>query len=356
MAKINLNNIYKSFDDVKVIKNISIDIKDGEFMSFLGPSGCGKTTMLRMLAGFEMPTQGDIYIGDNLVSSVENNIFIPPEKRNISMVFQNYAVWPHMNVYDNVAYPLKIQKYNKKAIRKNVQKALHLVQMSDLEKRYPNQLSGGQQQRVALARALILEPDVMLLDEPLSNLDAKLREEMRFEIKEIHNKLNLTIIYVTHDQTEAMAMSDRIMLLDKGIIQQIGKPNDIYEKPENKFVADFIGLVNFLEAKYIKETNENNDIIRIYDGMRNYDITCDKDIMENQEITLVVRPENIKLLSPEEAKITSYISKKVYLGNIIDYRIKINDKVVRIETSSDVQYEVGDQVGIKLTRYAFLNN
>jgi len=221
MATVRLIGIRKEFGDVVAVDQFTVDIADGEFVSFLGPSGCGKTTTLRMIAGFDMPTSGDIFIGDALMSSVERNIFAAPEERNIGMVFQNYAVWPHMTVFDNIAYPLKIKK-EKRNIRQNkVEQSLSLVGLEGFGERYPHQLSGGQQQRVALARALIMNPEVMLLDEPLSNLDAKLREEMRFEIKDLQKKTEVTIIYVTHDQAEAMVMSDRIVVMNAGYIQQV---------------------------------------------------------------------------------------------------------------------------------------
>ncbi|MBP7200933.1 MAG: ABC transporter ATP-binding protein, partial [Mesotoga sp.] len=213
MSKVVLKGLSKSFGEVNVVNNIDLEINDREFLSFLGPSGCGKTTTLRMIAGFDMPTTGEIFIGERLVSSVDKKIFVPPEERNVGMVFQNYAVWPHMDVFKNVAYPLKIKKTGADEMKERVLKVLSMVKLTGMEKRYPHQLSGGQQQRVALARALVMEPDVMLLDEPLSNLDAKLREEMRFEIKDIQRRVGVTIIYVTHDQAEAMAMSDRILLL-----------------------------------------------------------------------------------------------------------------------------------------------
>jgi iron(III) transport system ATP-binding protein len=356
MAQVLLKHINKSFGDVEVIKEIDIKINDGEFLSFLGPSGCGKTTMLRMIAGFEKPTSGEIFIGDNLVSSVKENIFLSPDNRNISMVFQNYAVWPHMNVFDNVAYPLKVSKVNKKEIKKRVSEVLELVKLGNLSKRYPNQLSGGQQQRVALARALIMEPDVMLLDEPLSNLDAKLREEMRFEIKEIHRKVGLTIIYVTHDQTEAMAMSDRIMLLHQGVIQQIGSPRELYNKPANKFVADFIGLVNFIPAVVINKDKKSGSsrLIRFVGTKMGLNVKLPQ--MVHGEIVFAIRPENIKIVEPETSSLTCTINKKVYLGNSIDYRVMFGDVEVRIEASPDQDYSVGEKIGLEFRDYIVFNS
>ena len=247
MAEVRIEHVFKRFGAVTAVNDFDLVVKDGEFVSILGPSGCGKTTTLRMIAGFERATEGEIYIGDHCVSSSIKGSFAPPEKRDIGMVFQSYAVWPHMTVAENVGYPLKIQKVDKKEREERVQKMLELVHLGEYSKRYPHQLSGGQQQRVALARALVAQPGLLLLDEPLSNLDAKLRESMRFEILAIQKELGITVVYVTHDQGEAMAMSDRVVVMSAGVVQQIGAPHEIYTKPANKMVADFIGLVNFIE-------------------------------------------------------------------------------------------------------------
>ncbi len=241
MSQVKFEGIQKQYDNnVTVVEDFNLIIQDGEFVSFLGPSGCGKTTTLRMLAGLEKNTGGKIYLGDDLVSDPQNGFFLPPEKRHIGMVFQSYAVWPHMNVFDNVAYPLKIQKKSKAEIEERTLKMLELVEMKGLEKRMPNQLSGGQQQRVALARGLVMQPKVLLLDEPLSNLDAKLREKMRKDIRDIQKKLKLTVVYVTHDQIEANTMSDRIVIMKSGKILQVGTPAEIKSKPANDFVREFI--------------------------------------------------------------------------------------------------------------------
>ena len=246
MSVITIDHVTKSFGDVKVLKEFTEEFKDGEFITFLGPSGCGKTTMLRIIAGFEKPTTGEIRIDGKVVSS--KDVFVPPEKRGIGMVFQSYAVWPHMNVFDNVAYPLKIQKVPKAQIKEKVSEILEIVHLSQYANRMPSQLSGGQQQRVALGRALIGEPKLLLLDEPLSNLDAKLRESMRYEIKEIQRKLKITVVYVTHDQVEAMTMSDRVFVINRGVVQQVGSPIEIYRRPKNQFIADFVGKVNFIKG------------------------------------------------------------------------------------------------------------
>ena len=243
MASVTITGVTKSFGNVKVLQEFNQKFEDGEFITLLGPSGCGKTTMLRLIAGFEKPSSGEIYIGDKLVSSEKE--FLPPEKRGIGMVFQSYAVWPHMNVFDNIAYPLKIQKISKNEIEERVNQVLKIVHLEQYKDRFPSELSGGQQQRVAL----VAQPEILLLDEPLSNLDAKLREEMRYEIKEITKKLKITVIYVTHDQIEAMTMSDRIVLINKGEVQQVAPPQEIYSKPKNMFVANFVGKVDFIKGK-----------------------------------------------------------------------------------------------------------
>ncbi len=240
MSTVEFKNIKKSYGNVEVVKGFNLVVNDGEFVSFLGPSGCGKTTCLRMISGLEENSAGELYIGGDLVSAPEKNVFISPEKRNVGMVFQSYAVWPHMNVFNNIAYPLKIQRCRKDEIRDRVERVMSVVELVGLGDRMPNQLSGGQQQRVALARGLVASPQVLLLDEPLSNLDAKLRDKMRADIRSIQQKLEFTCVYVTHDQLEAFTMSDRILIMDQGIVQQVGRPDEIRSEPKNEFVRSFI--------------------------------------------------------------------------------------------------------------------
>ena len=330
MAVICIDNVTKYFDSVEVIKEFSAVINDREFISLLGPSGCGKTTMLRMIAGFEKPTSGEIRIGDKIVSSAKN--FVPPEKRGIGMVFQSYAVWPHMTVFENVAYPLKIAKYNKAETKAKVEKVLRNVHLEQYAERIPSQLSGGQQQRVALGRALVCEPELLLLDEPLSNLDAKLRESMRFEIKDIQKKYGITVVYVTHDQAEAMAMSDRIIVLDRGIIQQVADPTEIYRRPANQFVADFVGKVNFL-----KGVVENGKI-----NLAGIGQSLPYQGPHNGKVVVAIRPENI-ILSPENPASLPSSSSGVlecailsmfYLGEVNDCRIEINGEILRVIAES----------------------
>lgn len=320
MAQLKLSHIYKRFGNVTAVGDFNLDVADGEFISFLGPSGCGKTTTLRMIAGFEKPTEGIITIGDTEISNAEKGFFMAPEKRGIGMVFQSYAVWPHMNVIDNVGYPLKIQKVPKGERLQRVMKMLELVHLQEYAERFPNQLSGGQQQRVALARALVAQPSLLLLDEPLSNLDAKLRESMRFEISGIQKELGITVIYVTHDQSEAMTMSDRIVVMSMGKVQQIGRPFDIYTKPANQMVADFIGLVNFIPA----DAKGDRVFIR---GQESLSFPNPKKI--SGEAMIAVRPENISL-SKTGGMVEGVMHHRFYMGDSIDYRIKVKDHFVRV--------------------------
>ncbi len=240
MSEVRFENVAKKFNDTYAVTDLNLNISHGEFISFLGPSGCGKTTTLRMIAGLEENTHGKIFFDADVVSEPEKKLFLPPEKRNVGMVFQSYAVWPHMDVFQNVAYPLKLKKIPKEQIQQEVQKILEVVELNGLEKRKSHELSGGQQQRVALARGLVMKPRILLLDEPLSNLDAKLREKMRRDIRKIQQEFKLTMVYVTHDQKEAFQMSDRVMVMNKGRVEQLGTPDDIRNKPANAFVEDFI--------------------------------------------------------------------------------------------------------------------
>lgn len=338
---ITLKNIVKAFDRSPVVKNFNEVFEDGEFITLLGPSGCGKTTILRMIAGFERPTSGEIWIDDQLVSS--DKTMVPPEKRGIGMVFQSYAVWPHMTVYDNVAYPLTIKHVDKETIKQRVEKMLKVVHLTDYATRLPSQLSGGQQQRVALARALVMEPKLLLLDEPLSNLDAKLRETMRFEIKDIAMQMGIGVVYVTHDQTEAMAMSDRIFLINNGIVQQSGSPEEIYNRPVNQFVADFLGKVQFF-----KGTAENGKI-----NLTTWH--CDLDYPEmtpSGAVEVAIRPENISL-SRHDHGYNGVIEKKYYLGDTTDLRIRVGEELVRVIEDGFTynRYEIGDSVHMKIHDY-----
>ena len=317
MASVTIKNVTKAFGTNVVLKEFNQKFEDGEFITLLGPSGCGKTTMLRMIAGFEKPTSGEIWIGDKVVSSQKT--FLPPERRDIGMVFQSYAVWPHMTVAENVAYPLKIKKVARDEIKKEVDRVLEIVHLSQYAERIPSQLSGGQQQRVALARALVARPQLLLLDEPLSNLDAKLRESMRFEIKEIQSRLGITVVYVTHDQTEAMAMSDKIILINRGEIQQVGRPEEIYNHPANQFVADFLGKVVFMKG----EVRDNR--IFLTGTEQSYPYSGDK----TGKVEIAVRPERVTL-STEKGDLKGKLVSQYYLGDIDDCRVDIGGLTVRV--------------------------
>ena len=317
MSSVRIVRVAKSFGENTVLREFTATFRDGEFVTLLGPSGCGKTTMLRMIAGFEKPTSGELYIDDLLVSG--GKTFVPPEKRSIGMVFQSYAVWPHMNVFDNVAYPLSIRRAPRDTIRGEVERVLDIVHLSRYAQRFPNQLSGGQQQRVALARALVAAPGLLLLDEPLSNLDAKLRESMRFEIKEIQKKTGITVVYVTHDQTEAMAMSDRIFLINRGVVQQSGAPEEIYNRPANQFVADFLGKVDFF-----KGTASPGRVV--IPAMGGQSLPYDGPLTGNVDVA--IRPENI-LFSPD-GQITGRLEARYYLGDVDDCRVRVGEQSVRV--------------------------
>ena len=340
MATVTIKNVTKAFGDNVVLKAFDAEFQDGEFITLLGPSGCGKTTMLRMIAGFEKPTSGEIYIGGQLVSG--GKTFVPPEKRGVGMVFQSYAVWPHMNVFDNVAYPLTIRHTPKAEIKSAVERVLAVVHLSQYAERFPNQLSGGQQQRVALARALVAEPTLLLLDEPLSNLDAKLRESMRFEIKELQKNLGITVVYVTHDQTEAMAMSDRIFLINRGIIEQCGSPIDIYNTPVNQFVADFLGKVDFFPG-----TAAEGQIT-----IPSWGVSIPSATERRGAVIVAIRPENIRL-SKSNGGITGTLTRMTYLGDVTDCRVQVGESIVRAIEDGDFRrhFKAGDAVTVAVREF-----
>jgi len=319
MSSVTIQNVTKAFGPTVVLENFDAVFENGEFITLLGPSGCGKTTMLRIVAGFEKPTGGTVKFDDKVVSS--DKVFLPPEKRDIGMVFQSYAVWPHMTVYENVAYPLTIKKADKATIKQKVDRVLAAVHLTQYADRIPSQLSGGQQQRVALARALVAEPALLLLDEPLSNLDAKLRESMRFEIKEIQREYGITVMYVTHDQTEAMAMSDRIVVINRGVIQQVGTPREIYTNPANPFVADFVGKIEFVEG-----VSENGVITLDGCGQQ-----LPYDGPEKGKVIVGIRPENIVYAEEGESQLHGVVKSHFYLGDVDDCRIDLGGgKEVRV--------------------------
>ena len=332
MSSVTIQNVMKSFGNTVVLENFDATFENGEFITLLGPSGCGKTTMLRIIAGFEKPTSGCVMFDDKTVSSAK--VFIPPEKRDIGMVFQSYAVWPHMTVAENVAYPLKIKHADKQVIKEKVDRVLSVVHLAQYAERIPSQLSGGQQQRVALARALVAEPALLLLDEPLSNLDAKLRESMRFEIKEIQREYGITVVYVTHDQTEAMAMSDRIVVINRGIIQQIGAPKEIYNHPTNPFVADFVGKIEFLEGEVQAGRIQLDGCGQMlpYEGAL------------KGRVIVGIRPEHVKYVEDGQGTLRGAVKSHFYLGDVDDCRIDLGGgKELRV--IADPYDSMGVQMG-----------
>jgi len=344
LAHVELRKLRKLYGKTVAVDGVDLDIGKGEFMTFLGPSGCGKTTTLRMIAGLIEPTEGEISVGGKLLSSPGTKV-VPPEKRNMGMVFQSYAVWPHMTVFENVAFPLRNLKKSKEEIGKRVRAALELVKLDGLEDRYPSNLSGGQQQRVALARAMAIEPDILLFDEPLSNLDAKLREEMRFELKEIQRRIGVTSIYVTHDQAEAMAISDRIAVMSHGQIKQIGKPREIYDSPEDPFTAEFIGLANFFPGK---ATSEKTVCLA---GREELEIDGCRELNMGADVILSIRPHNIKIykeVNKTRNELQGIVAKGAYLGDKVDYRVRVGDSILRIQTPPGEVFTEGTKVCLHL--------
>ena len=310
----------KTGKDFYAVKDTSLEIEPGSFVTLLGPSGCGKTTTLRMIAGFESPDEGEIYLGEEPINE------LTPNKRDTAMVFQSYALLPHYNVFDNVAYGLKLRKVPKNEIKNRVLKILDLVELTGMEERMTNQLSGGQQQRVALARALVIEPSVLLFDEPLSNLDAKLRVSMRTEIRRIQQEVGITAIYVTHDQSEAMALSDKIIIMSKGVVAQMGTPQEIYYHPVSEFVADFIGEANFLKGRMIGK-NGSNAVLEIEGNSLN---VPDHDGMETgKDYTIVLRPEAAPLA--DRGGMPCRVVLSCFMGSYQNYHVMVGNTLVKLE-------------------------
>jgi iron(III) transport system ATP-binding protein len=353
MSMIRIRNLCKFFrtdqGDVQAVKDLSIDVQKGSFFTLLGPSGCGKTTTLRCVAGLEAPDRGEIYLGDRLVVSSDEGLFTPPHKRNIGMVFQSYAIWPHMDVFDNVAFPLKQGKkrFSKREIREKVTKALTLVRLEGLEDRSATQLSGGQQQRLALARALVKEPEVLLLDEPLSNLDAKLRERMRVEIKDLVHRLGITTFYVTHDQLEALAMSDVVNIMSEGKLIQSASPKEIYVSPKNRFVAGFIGSINQLEGT-VEDRGGSGIYGKVKTDLGSFACRLQKDMKESDRVLMLTRPEDIRFIhagSAEEMNILEGVVVAVlFLGDSIDCRVSSKDRLFHLKLPNTTQVKEKDRV------------
>ena len=334
----------KKKEDFKAVNNVSLDIEPGEMVTLLGPSGCGKTTILRMLAGFEIPTEGRILVAGKDVTR------LPPNLRNVGMMFQSYALFPHMSVFENIAYGLRLKKCPEQEIRERVQNVMELMQIQDLGERMPNQLSGGQQQRVALSRAVVTEPSVLLFDEPLSNLDAKLREYMRDELRKIQQRVGITSLYVTHDQTEAMAISDKVVIMRSGVIEQMGSALDIYTRPQNQFVADFMGNANFVKA-HISERSEGSLQVEMLGG--SIRLSQASAAALDRELVCMIRPEFVQI--EKDGPWDAAVTQAVYLGQVMQYTLEIGgDSLTIIDYKRHVHgvFQAGDRVKISLMENA----
>lgn len=332
---IELKNLSKNFGDQQVLKGIDLNIYENEFLTLLGPSGCGKTTILRIIGGFVEPNSGQVLFNGQDIAK------IPPYKREVNTVFQKYALFPFLNVFDNVAFGLNLKKTDKKIVEEKVTRMLELVGLKGFEKRDVTKLSGGQQQRVAIARALVNEPKVLLLDEPLGALDAKLRKGMQIELKKIQKEVGITFIFVTHDQEEALSMSDTIVVMNDGVIQQIGTPTDIYNEPKNRFVAQFIGESNIIEGTMLR------DCLVKFDDV---EWECvDKGFKDNEEIEVVLRPEDLDVVEPEKGKVSGKIISKVFMGVHYEYLVETKKRNYKVHTTENI--EVGKHIGLVIDPY-----
>ncbi|MFK0382999.1 ABC transporter ATP-binding protein [Agrobacterium sp. NPDC090273] len=345
MTEVSIEKLTKDYGSSLAVNGISVRIADGEFISLLGPSGCGKTTTLKMIAGFEDATSGAIrFDGRDVIN-------VPAEKRDIGMVFQNYALFPHMTVAQNLAFGLEMRKVPKPEIASRTARVLDMVQLSGYADRYPRQLSGGQQQRVALARALVIEPKILLLDEPLANLDAKLREEMRVFIRDLQKRVGITTVYVTHDQAEAMTMSDRVVVMFGGRIAQYGSPADIYERPASLEVAQFVGQVNIVPGKLV--STEGNGQARIATALGELSVS-DAKAGSNGEVMLVLRPEAIELSASGQGGIPATVAACYYSGSLVDYRLTLaSGETISVQTFPRHRFAPGDAVSVHVSEESF---
>ena len=350
MPDVRIEKLIKRFGKVAAIDGVDIHIPEGKIVTLLGPSGCGKTTTLRCLAGFENADEGKIWIGDQLIFDSRQKINLSPQKRGMGMVFQSYAVWPHMSVFENIAFPLRIRKAPRGKIKEQVERALKMVGIEELKDRLPSEISGGQQQRVAFARAIVYEPAVLLLDEPLSNLDAKLREQMRFEILELQRKLGITTVFVTHDQEEAMVLSDEVLVMEFGKVIQRGDPEAIYFDPSNEFVADFIGKINFLSGT-VGQLEESGCVVGIEEaGFRSEIHSTRTNYAKGQKVLASVRPENIQIHTGKpDQEINTWPAKlirKNFLGGLFDMVVGVEGKELRARTPFKVEAKSGSEIFI----------
>jgi iron(III) transport system ATP-binding protein len=327
---------------VRAVDDVSFDVAPGELLVLLGPSGCGKTTTLRIIAGLEEPDAGEVWLGPRMVNSSDGNVFVPTEKRNVGMVFQSYAIWPHMTVFDNIAYPLRVRRASRATIAEKVERTLELLSLNGLANRPATQLSGGQQQRVALARALVFEPRVLLLDEPLSNLDARLRVQMRAELKHLQQATGITSIFVTHDQAESMALADRIIVMNRGRIEQVGSPAEIYERPRTRFVSEFVGSINVLHGQVTAVAGSQLTVR--YGGFGEHDIRglagSDAIFGDGDAVMATIRPEKLSLV-PEQVNGTlnywpARVASMAYYGDHREYEVEIGDQHIKVVTPADL--------------------
>jgi iron(III) transport system ATP-binding protein len=351
MARISIRGLAKRFDTAHAVHRLDLEIEDRQFVTLLGPSGCGKTTTLRLLAGLAAPDDGEIAIDGRVVSS--SRYVLPPERREMGMVFQSYALWPHMDVFENVAFGLTLKRVARSDVRKRVERALAMVGLEGLGNRTPNALSGGQQQRVALARSLVTEPSILLLDEPLSNLDAKLRERMRVELKELHRRTGITFVYVTHDQAEAMVLSDRIAVLNGGLLQQYAEPRTLYEHPANRFIADFMGAANLL-AGVVEDPpsiHGARGAVRVGSALR-LEALLPPAAMRDQSLTIMIRPEDVAITREAPAHVGNILPGVVagshFLGSVVDYLVETDGLVLHAQAPRGTALERGERVYLSI--------
>jgi iron(III) transport system ATP-binding protein len=366
VALLEIRDLLKTFGAAKreergrftAVDHVSLDVQEGELFTLLGPSGCGKTTTLRSIAGLETPDEGTITLAGRTLFSSVTGVRVPANQRGLGMVFQSYAIWPHMNVYDNVAFPLQVMprksRPSRAATREKVERALAVVKLDRLASRDATALSGGQQQRLALARALVMEPSLLLLDEPLSNLDAKLREDMRFELKRLQREIGVTCIYVTHDQTEALAMSNEIAVMCDGKVEQVGRPREIYEAPRTRFVADFIGTSNFLEG-VVEESRDGGYLVATEDGK--LDITSDAAHRPGDRVLVSARPEHISLSTERNGvgpnRWAGRVAVRSFLGEVVDHIVSVGDREIRVRCNSSISIPPDTDVTLVFNREAF---
>jgi len=350
MSAVHLVHVGKTYDGgVEAVKDVTLTVKEGEFVAFLGPSGCGKTTTLRCIAGLEHPTRGEIRFGDTVVVNSEKKVFVPPEGRDIGMVFQSYAVWPHMTVFENVAFPLRIKKVPKAEIERRVREALRLTKIENLADRYPTQLSGGQQQRVAVSRAIVGNPRVLLFDEPLSNLDAKLRDEMRFEISRLQRELGITTIYVTHDQSEAMVMADRVVVMREGRVAQIGTPEEIYAHPADTFVASFVGDANLIPVRVAGPLEGGRVPVQVRDGQLRLTASVRGDLPAG-DLVCLIRPENVLPAPGQDGEdvYTATVVRRTYMGSQVEYELDVLGVKLVMRTHPNGRTAPGQRLPVRL--------